>query len=126
MTASVSTNVRAPLVSHPLGMVAVIMVVLALVVNSSTAVAVGMSSAQAFDLFGQNLFSLPSEQWPPSVAVYIAIGLLSVGIGLVGVVLGLLAALRKGCRWCGWTAVVVGIAIAPVACGMYVLAGGVV
>lgn len=111
-------------VVHPLGALSVVMAVVALAVTVATAVATARANVQARGLYGHGLFELPSEQWPPSAGVYLALGLVSCGVGLVALGSGLYAALRKGCRWAGGAAVLVALAIAPLALAVYLLAGG--
>lgn len=109
---------------HPLGALSIVMAAVALTVTVATAAAIAGANMQAQVLYGRGLFDLPSAQWPPSAGVYVALGLVSCGVGLVALGSGLYAALRKGCRWAGGAAVLVALAIAPLAVAVYLSSGG--
>lgn len=124
-----TTSTARPLASsavHPLGALSIVMAAVALAVTTATAYAMAGANVQARGLYGRGIFELPGEQWPPSAGVYLALGLVSCGVGLLALGSGIYAVLGKGCRRAGSVAVLVTLATVPLAIAVYLLAGGAV
>lgn len=83
------------------------MAVIAAVLTVVGALSTGTAAGEVEAVYGQPLQSIPGNQLPSTVLVYISVGVLGVLLALAALVCGLVAFLRLGCRVAGPIAVAV-------------------